>query len=95
MDNCSVCHGLNGNGTLQNKSSAVEGFYPAPALNRISDELLKPLKELAEIIESSKIKQHGFGGKLSESEKLAVIAAMQNFWTDQDYKEWLKWGGLE
>lgn len=40
-------------------------------------------------------KMPGFRDKLTEAEKLAVIAYFQGFWTDEIYGAWIARGGLD
>lgn len=96
---CVKCHGIKGAGTMNQTENQATGFYPAPTLNATSDSLQRPLSVLADIVNDGGSKTDGnmpaFRNKLSASEKLSVVAYFQSFWSDEDYQQWLEWGGLE
>jgi mono/diheme cytochrome c family protein len=96
--NCTVCHGLEAEGTVADwRSRLDDGSFPPPPLNGSAHAWHHPLEVLLRVID------HGgaeFGGKmpafvdvLEQDDKLAAIAYFQSFWTDETYQQWMRMSG--
>lgn len=96
-ENCISCHNENAIGTFTWRQPGTDGSYPPPPLNGTAHAWHHPLSQLKRTITQGGIPlggtMPGFGSKLNDDEKLAVIAWFQNFWPDKIYQEWLKRGG--
>ncbi|MGE4629967.1 MAG: cytochrome c [Pseudohongiellaceae bacterium] len=96
--NCAVCHGSNAEGTVGDwRQRLVDGSFPPPPLDGSAHAWHHPNSVLLQVINKG---GEAFGGKmpafaeeLEESEKLAVIAYFQNFWSDEIYAQWIQMGG--
>ncbi len=97
--NCAACHGKNAQGTFKWRQPLADGSYPPPPLNGTAHTWHHSLKMLKRTIDYGGIplggKMPAFKGKLSESEKEAVIAFFQSFWSKEIYDAWVKRGGLK
>jgi len=95
--NCFVCHRDNAQGTFGWRQPGPNGSYPPPPLNGTAHAWHHPMSILKKVITEGGIPlggtMPGFGNKLDEEEKLAVISYFQSFWSDEIYQEWLKRGG--
>jgi len=95
--NCITCHRENAQGTFGWKQALPNGKYPPPPLNGTAHAWHHPISVLKRVITDGGIPlggmMPGFGDKLEEEEKLAVISYFQSFWKDEIYKEWLNRGG--
>lgn len=98
-ENCIVCHGENAHGTFSWRTPNADGSYPPPPLNGTAHAWHHPLGVLKKVIEEGGIpmggKMPGFGAKLNDDEKLAVISYFQSFWPDEIYNAWISLGGLK
>ncbi len=98
-ENCISCHNENARGTFDWKQAGADGSYPPPPLNGTAHAWHHPLKILKKVIEEGGMplggKMPGFGAKLNEEKKLAVISYFQSFWTDEIYGAWITRGGLK
>ncbi|HCI72263.1 MAG: hypothetical protein CL662_09870 [Bacteroidetes bacterium] len=93
--NCAQCHGGKGQGLVEDwKTPNPNGQFPAPPLNGSAHTWHHSTEVLMETINKGGIPLGGsmpsFQEVLSEEEKLAVIAFVQNLWDDETYKKWLK-----
>lgn len=99
VQHCVGCHLENAQGTPSWKERGAEGSYPPPPLNGTAHAWHHPLAILKATIAEGGMplggKMPGFKDKLSEAEKLSVIAYFQNFWSDEIYGAWLARGGLK
>ena len=97
--NCMVCHGFNGEGIADDwQKPLADGTYPPPPLNGTAHTWHHPMSNLIRTINKGGKGWGGqmpaFGEKLSDNEKIAVIAYFQNWWPDEIYEAWLQRGGL-
>ena len=96
---CQVCHGTNGEGTPQWREKLSDGSYPPPPLNGTAHTWHHSLRVLMRTLENGGKplggSMPGFKDTLSSKEQLAVIAYVQQFWTDEIYETWLQRGGLK
>jgi mono/diheme cytochrome c family protein len=93
--NCAQCHGGKGQGLVEDwKTPNPNGQFPAPPLNGTAHTWHHSTEVLMETINKGGIPLGGsmpaFKEVLSEEEKLAVIAFVQNLWDDETYNKWLK-----
>ena len=98
-NNCMVCHGTNGGGITEDwKKPLADGSYPPPPLNGTAHTWHHPASNLLRTINKGGQELGGqmpaFEKKLSEKEKVAVIAYIQNWWPDEIYDAWIQRGGL-
>lgn len=93
QNNCASCHGDQAQGLVTDwKKTLPDGSYPPPPLNGTAHAWHHPLPQLLRTIEQGGVPlggvMPGFANKLSEKERLAVIAYFQNFWSDEIYQRW-------
>ncbi|MFY0685190.1 MAG: cytochrome c [Balneola sp.] len=93
--NCAQCHGSRGQGLVEDwKTPNPNGQFPAPPLNGTAHTWHHSTVVLMETINKGGIPLGGsmpaFKDVLSEEEKLAVIAFIQNLWNEETYIKWLK-----
>ena len=93
--NCAQCHGGKGQGLVEDwKTPNPTGQFSAPPLNGSAHTWHHSTEVLMETINKGGIPLGGsmpsFQEVLSEEEKLAVIAFVQNLWNDETYGKWLK-----
>lgn len=93
--NCAQCHGNVGQGLVADwKTRNPDGSFPPPPLNGTAHTWHHSTEVLLETINNGGIPLGGtmpaFKEVLSEEEKLAVIAFIQNLWDDDTYDKWLK-----
>lgn len=93
QNNCASCHGDQAQGLDTDwKKTLPDGSYPSPPLNGTAHAWHHPLPQLLRTIEQGGVPlggvMPGFANKLSEKERLAVIAYFQSFWSDEIYQRW-------
>jgi len=93
QNNCASCHGDQAQGLVADwKKTLPDGSYPPPPLNGTAHAWHHPMPQLLRTIEQGGVPlggvMPGFADKLSEKERLAVIAYFQSFWPDQIYQHW-------
>lgn len=90
--NCSSCHGVNAEGTLDWKKTDSNGKYPPPPLNGTAHAWHHSTELLKKTIQEGGIKLGGlmppFKDKLSDEDMDAVIAYFQSKWPDDVYQKW-------
>ena len=99
-NNCSICHGLQGQGLAEDwKQPLADGSYPPPPLNGTAHTWHHPVSILIRTITHGGAalggKMPAFDNKLSNEEKIAVIAYFQHWWPEEIYNGWIERGGLE
>ena len=99
-ENCMACHGVNGEGITEDwKKPLADGSYPPPPLNGTAHAWHHPLGILFRTINNGGVPLGGtmpaFNTKLSDEQKLAVVAYIQNWWPDKIYIAGVDRGGLE
>ncbi len=97
--NCSECHGESAQGISDWRQPLADGSYPAPPLNGSAHAWHHPMKALMRTIHHGGIPLGGtmpaFRDKLSNNDKLAVVAFFQSLWSNEIYSAWLERGGLK
>ncbi len=93
--NCAHCHGGLGQGLVEDwKTPNPDGQFPAPPLNGTAHTWHHSKEVLIETINNGGIPFGGsmpaFKNVLTEEEKEAVIAFIQNLWDDEIYRKWEK-----
>lgn len=96
--NCAVCHGSEAEGTVTDwKTRLADGSLAPPPLNGSAHAWHHPQEMLLRVInyggESFGGNMPAFDDVLEESDKLAVIAYFQGFWSDEIYQQWMQMGG--
>ena len=90
--NCSSCHGVNAEGTLDWKKTDSNGKYPPPPLNGTAHAWHHSTELLKKTIQEGGAKLGGlmppFKEKLSDEDMDAVIAYFQSKWPDDVYQKW-------
>jgi mono/diheme cytochrome c family protein len=91
---CAVCHGKNAEATPNWKTQTPSGHYPPPPLNGSAHAWHHPLSVLEMVIADGGAPMGGVMPSwkylLSEEQRLATIAAFQDYWTDEIYERWLE-----
>ncbi|MFK7864854.1 MAG: cytochrome c [Pseudohongiellaceae bacterium] len=98
--NCAVCHGLKAEGLYPDwKQKLPSGAFPPPPLNGTAHAWHHPLSVLVGVIEQGGTAlggvMPGFATQLNDKEKLAAIAYFQNFWSEENYENWMQMGGTD
>ncbi len=92
QQHCAVCHKPKAQGTTEWKRRLPNGALPPPPLNGSAHAWHHDMKVLMRTIEMGGTPLGGtmppFGDKLSDSDKRAVIAYFQSFWSDETYQIW-------
>lgn len=96
--NCAVCHGKAAESIPNWKQTLADGTYPPPPLNGSAHAWHHSLSVLLRTINEGGKKlggdMPGFKDKLTEEEKIAVIAFFQSFWDKRIYEIWEANGNL-
>lgn len=92
-ENCATCHGNAGQGLAENwKKPNPDGSFPPPPLNGTAHTWHHPMEILVQTINNGGAPYGGnmpaFREVLSEEEKIAVIAYIQNLWDQKTYDRW-------
>jgi len=91
---CAICHAADGSATSEWRTPDANGNYPPPPLNGTAHTWHHPLEMLDYTIVNGGIEfggvMPGFGAVLDEAERFAIIAWMQNLWSDETYANWKK-----
>jgi len=89
---CAACHAADGSATTEWRTPGPDGNYPPPPLNGTAHTWHHPLDVLDSTIESGGAQfggvMPGFGAALDADERLAIIAWIQDLWTDDIYQRW-------
>jgi mono/diheme cytochrome c family protein len=98
--NCAACHGELAQGLTSDwKQRLDDGSLPPPPLNGSAHAWHHPRSLLLQVINTGGAAFGGnmpaFAGVLDQSEKLAAIAYFQDFWSDENYGQWIQMGGTE
>tara|TARA_R100001143_G_C3360969_1_gene135613 strand:+ start:12746 stop:13066 length:321 start_codon:yes stop_codon:yes gene_type:complete len=93
-ENCVRCHGTKGQGLVENwKKPNPDGSFPPPPLNGTAHTWHHPMEILVQTINNGGAPYGGnmpaFREILSEEEKLAVVAYIQNLWDQETYDRWV------
>ncbi|HEY5673983.1 MAG TPA: cytochrome c [Malonomonas sp.] len=94
---CSGCHGESAQGDPNWKTALPDGTYPPPPLNGSAHAWHHPLSQLEATIANGgappESSMPGFANTLNHQQRLAVIAAFQDYWDNRTYKRWIGRGG--
>lgn len=89
---CIACHKEKASGTTEWKKTLTDGSYPPPPLNGTAHAWHHSISVLTTVINEG---GEPFGGKmpafkliLNDTEKKAVIAYFQSFWSEEIYDRW-------
>ena len=89
---CAACHGADGSATADWRTTDPNGNYPPPPLNGSAHTWHHPLTVLTDTIAEGGAQygglMPGFAAVLDESERLAVVAYIQSWWSDEIYARW-------
>ncbi|OZG69801.1 hypothetical protein BTA51_29565 [Hahella sp. CCB-MM4] len=89
---CISCHLPQARGTFNWKKPTEDGSYPPPPLNGSAHAWHHPLPALLQTINEGGAAYGGkmppFQTQLNDSEKNAVIAYFQSFWSNEIYLKW-------
>ena len=92
LKNCTVCHGINGEGSPDWQKRLPDGSYPPPPLNGTGHAWHHPKKVLVDTIKHGTARLGGkmpaWKDKLSEQDINAIIAWFQSQWPDELYQAW-------
>jgi mono/diheme cytochrome c family protein len=91
-ENCTSCHGQNGEGTLDWKRRDANGNLPPPPINGTAHAWHHDIDVLRETIKLGGSQWGGqmpaFNGRLSSDEINDVIAYFQSKWPDDVFRAW-------
>ena len=91
-NNCAACHGSMGEGVNDWKTVDEDGFFPAPPINGSAHAWHHSLEVLLRTVNVGGTalggSMPGFNDRLTESEQRSVIAAFQEYWSDEIYQKW-------
>jgi len=89
---CAVCHKSDAQGTQNWKKRLADGSLPPPPINGTAHAWHHSMEVLLRTIDQGGVPLGGtmpaFKDKLSDSDKRAVIAFIQSFWSDEVYQVW-------
>jgi len=92
LENCSGCHGAQGQGDANWHKKDADGNYPAPPLNGSGHTWHHSLAMLEETITNGspngKGKMPAWKGKLNQQEIQATMAWFQSLWPQPVYDAW-------
>lgn len=92
LQNCTVCHGINAEGSPDWTRPDTSGKYPAPPLNGTGHAWHHPKQALVSTIKHGTQKLGGnmpaWQGKLSDQDIDDIIAWFQSQWPDELYAAW-------
>ena len=89
---CASCHGADGSATADWRTTDANGNYPPPPLNGTAHTWHHPTVVLTDTIANGGAEygglMPGFGHVIDEQERLAIVAYIQSWWTDDIYARW-------
>jgi len=92
LKNCTVCHGINGEGSPDWQKRLADGTYPPPPLNGTGHAWHHPKKVLVDTIKHGTARLGGkmpaWKDKLSEQDINDIIAWFQSQWPNELYQAW-------
>ena len=93
-ENCAICHGDSGEGSVNWRKRKPDGKLLPPPLNGSGHTWHHSKALLMSIIANGSINQGGdmpaWGDKLSSQEIDAVLTWVQSIWPEDIYKNWLE-----
>jgi mono/diheme cytochrome c family protein len=91
-ENCAECHGADGGATADWRTPGPDGHYPPPPLNGTGHTWHHSLAQIDSSIADGGAQfggvMPGFGATLNDSQRLSIIAFIQNWWSDEIYTKW-------
>ena len=94
---CAACHGADGSATADWRKTDENGNYPPPPLNGTAHTWHHPLEVLDDTIANGGAQygglMPGFAALLDAEERLAIVAYIQSWWSDDIYARWAKIDG--
>lgn len=92
LKSCTVCHGINAEGSPDWRKRNADGTYPPPPLNGTGHAWHHPKKALVDTIKKGTARLGGkmpaWKDKLSDQDIDDIIAWFQSQWPDQIYQAW-------
>ena len=92
LKNCTVCHGINGEGAPDWHQRNPDGTYPAPPLNGTGHAWHHPYSALVDTIKHGTIRLGGnmppWKDRLSDQEINDIIIWFQSKWPKELYQAW-------
>ena len=89
---CAQCHGADGSATADWRTPGEDGHYPPPPLNGSAHTWHHPMDVLDGTIADGGAVfggvMPGFGTVLDDADRLAIIAHIQHWWSDDIYARW-------
>ncbi len=89
---CAACHGADGSATPDWRKTDANGNFPPPPLNGTAHTWHHPLVVLTDTIEKGGAQygglMPGFGQVIDADGRLAIVAYIQSWWTDDIYARW-------
>ena len=89
---CASCHGADGSATADWRTTDANGNYPPPPLNGTAHTWHHPMLVLTDTIANGGAEYGGlmpaFGEVIDEQERIAIVAYIQSWWTDDIYARW-------
>ncbi len=89
---CAVCHGADGSATPDWRKTDANGNFPPPPLNGSAHTWHHPLVVLTATIEKGGAQygglMPGFAQTIDADGRLAIVAYIQSWWTDDIYARW-------
>jgi mono/diheme cytochrome c family protein len=89
---CAACHAADGSATAEWRTPDAAGNYPPPPLNGTAHTWHHPLEVLDDTIVNGGVQfggvMPGFGAVLDVEQRRAIIAWIQNLWSDEIYARW-------
>lgn len=94
---CAQCHAADGSATADWRTPGADGHYPPPPVNGTAHTWHHPLEVLTGTIADGGAQiggvMPGFAAVLSEAERLAIVAWIQQLWSDDIYRRWAEIDG--
>ena len=91
---CASCHGADGSATADWRTLDANGNYPPPPLNGTAHTWHHPLVQLVDTIDKGGAQyggvMPGFGALLDPEQRVAIVAYIQSWWTDEIYAKWAR-----
>ena len=92
LKNCTVCHGINAEGSPDWRQRDAEGKFPPPPLNGTGHAWHHPQRALMDTIKNGTQRLGGnmppWKDRLSDAEIELIILWFQTQWPDQLYEAW-------
>ena len=90
LDNCTACHGTQGEGAPNWMQPDAAGIRPAPPLNGTGHAWHHSLANLIETIAQGRGAMPAWKDTLTEEEIIATLAWTQSLWPTATYQAWLQ-----